>query len=239
MDPAKDKAQRAKTLEKLHARFPGKEKGGFAYQVHPSRKGEKVRTYDSAGSGAKGAAVFVPDEYGSFVSDKGITRGVSTLTPTPLDKTLPRGHFVVNIATNSAPTTFNAVADSAHSLHLQDLWVTNWQLTSDLQDPATSATPAGPIVLDVKGDTINAFSHVFTNLGGYGNRVYLPWNLNSAESYTSCNGHTDPILVQRWKHGDGTLKDVRVQLMNPAGLRPLTFTNAFITFAYTVSSWAK
>jgi hypothetical protein len=239
MDPAKQ--HKAKTLEKLHARFPGKDRGGTTYQVHKSKTSfPRTLAYESGSSGAKGTAVFVPDQYGSNVSDKGITRGVSTLPTVALSKEPGEGQFVVNINTNSAPTVFNAVADSAHSLHLQDLWVTNWQVTADLADPDTAALPAGPLVLDVRGDTIHSFPHVFSNIGGLGSRVYLPWNLDSAESYTSPNGHTKPILIYRWKHGDGTLKDVRVQLRAPsAAATPLTFTNAFITFAYTVSSWAK
>ena len=177
-DPAKDREQRAKRLEKLHAKFPNQAKksstkGGFVYQVHPSRADGRTRAYDSAASGAKGTAVSVPDQYGSFINDKGITRGVSTLPATPLSQELPEGQFVVNITANASPTLFNAVADSAHSLHLQDLWVTNWQVSSDLQDPDIASTPLGPLVLEVKGDTISAFTHVFSNIGPYGYRVYL------------------------------------------------------------------
>jgi hypothetical protein len=237
-DPGK--AHSAKTLEKLHARKPGKDRGATQYQVHRARTRDQVRAYDSAASGAKGTAVFVPDQYGSHVSDKGISRGVSTLPVVPLSRKPAEGHFVVNINNNAAPTLFNSVADSAHSLHLQDLWVCGWQVTADLQDPATGALPAGPLVLEVRGDTIHSYSHVFSNIGGLGSRVYLPWNLNGADAYTSMNDHSEPILIYRWKHGDGTLKNVSVQLRAPtAAATPLTFTNAFVTFAYTVSSWAK
>lgn len=207
-------------------------------QVHPSRTRDRVRTYDSAASGAKGTAIHVRDEYGSIIGDKGILRTVGTLPTPPLAPELPRGHFVMNITTNASPTIFNATADSAHSLHLESLWVVNWQVTADIADPDLAAPPVGPLVLEVKGDTIQTFNHVFSNIRGLGNRVYLPWNRNGADLYTSMNDHSEPILIYRWKHGDGTLKDVRIQLQSVAGT-PLTFTNAFITFAYTVSSWAK
>jgi hypothetical protein len=239
-DPGKEHS--AKKLEKLHGVRPGRGKGrnNTTYQVFPSRTKENVRAYDSAASGVKGTAVYVPDQYGSHISDKGISRGVATLPSVPLSTKPAEGHFVVNITNNGAPTVFNSVADSAHSLHLQDLWVCGWQVTADLQDPDTAALPAGPLVLEVKGDTIHTYSHVFSNIGGLGSRVYLPWNLNGAEAYTSMNDHSEPILIYRWKHGDGTLKNVSVQLRAPsAAATPLTFTNAFVTFAYTVGSWSK
>jgi len=241
-------------LEKIHTKFskpkareendPAKQRGAFSYQVHPSRTKDQVRAYDSSGSGAKGTAVFFPDQYGSYISDKGIQRRVDALPITPLERGLPKGQFVVNIpvqvAGSQTPTLFNAVGDSAHSLHIESLWVTGWQVTVDLLDPATAALPAGPLCLEVKGDRINSYSHVFSNVHGLGHCVYLPWNLNAADAYTTTNDNFEPILIQRWKHGDGTLKDVSVQLRAPTAAKtPLTFTNAFITFTCTVSSWAK
>ena len=185
----------------------------------------------------------MPDQYGSHISDRGISRRVDALPFTPLSRELPEGHFVINIPTQlvtQTRTVFNAVADTAHSVHLQDLWIVSWQVTVDLSDPVLAGLPPGPLVLDIRGEKIHSMDHVFSNVAGRGHRVYLPWNRNAADAYTNMNDHSSPILVQRWKHGDGTLKDVSVQLQSPtAALTPLTFTNAVLIFKYTVSAWAQ